>query len=81
MAPTREDYSRWIWEMGRLGVSTVRVYTILRPSFYDALRAYDLGQSPNCPIRLIQGVWSGGDHKAYRRTDRRYIDAELASTP
>lgn len=56
VAATRDDYNRWIWEMGRLGVSTVRIYTILRPSFYDALRAYDLGH-PDRPIMLIQGVW------------------------
>src|SRR3954471_8379791 len=35
---TREQYDRWVWEMGRLGANTVRVYTIMRPVFYDALR-------------------------------------------
>jgi len=56
VAATRDDYDRWLWEMGRLGVTTVRVYTILRPAFYDALDAYDREHAA-APIRLIQGVW------------------------
>jgi hypothetical protein len=56
VAATRADYDRWLKGMGDLGVSVVRIYTILRPSFYDALRAYDLAH-PAHPIHVIQGVW------------------------
>jgi hypothetical protein len=56
LAATRADYDRWLRDMGRLGATVVRVYTILRPDFYDALRAYDLAH-PARPIRVIQGVW------------------------
>ena len=56
VAATRADYDRWLRGMGRLGAAVVRVYTILRPSFYDAVRAYDLAH-PERPIRVIQGVW------------------------
>jgi hypothetical protein len=72
VAATRHDYDRWIWQMGRLGVSTVRVYTILRPSFYDALRAYDIGH-PDHPIMLIQGVWIPED--AWLSTGDAYAPA------
>ncbi len=53
---SRAIYDRWLAGMGALGVHVVRVYTILRPSFYNALRAYDLAH-PGAPIYLIQGVW------------------------
>jgi hypothetical protein len=39
-----------------LGHRVVRVYTILRPAFYDALAAYDR-RHPRAPLRFIQGVW------------------------
>jgi hypothetical protein len=42
--------------MGALGARVVRVYTILRPAFYDALAAYDR-RHPRAPLRFIQGVW------------------------
>jgi hypothetical protein len=51
-----EEYRRWIAGMGDLGVRVVRIYTILRPSFYAELDAYDRAH-PGAPIRFIQGVW------------------------
>src|SRR5689334_10031013 len=35
LAPTRKDYDRWLNGMGELGVRVVRVYTILKPVFYQ----------------------------------------------
>ena len=37
VAPTRQDYDRWLDGIGELGARVVRVYTILRPAFYDAV--------------------------------------------
>ncbi len=56
LAPTRADYDRWLVQMGELGVTVVRIYTILKPDFYDALRAYDLAHVQD-PIFVIHGVW------------------------
>ena len=42
--------------MGRLGVTVLRVYTILPPSMYQALEAYDRAH-PDDPIYLVQGVY------------------------
>ena len=56
VAPTRQDYDRWLDGMGDLGVRVVRVYTILRPAFYDALAAYNR-RHPKTPLCFIQGVW------------------------
>ena len=56
LAPTRKDYDRWLDGMQQLGVRVVRVYTILRPHFYDALAAYNRKHRA-APLRFIQGVW------------------------
>ena len=56
VAPAREDYDRWLVEMGELGVRLLRVYTILPPRFYDAFAEYNLS-NPQEPIHLLHGVW------------------------
>ena len=56
VAATRADYDRWFDSMGDVGVRVVRIYTILRPAFYDALAAYN-DAHPDEPLFFIQGVW------------------------
>ena len=56
LAPKRSDYDRWLQQMGELGATSVRIYTILRPDFYDALRAYNLAHTQD-PIFVLHGVW------------------------
>ena len=56
VAATRRDYDRWFAEMGELGVTVVRVYTILSPAFYDALRDYNL-RHPERPLYVLHGIW------------------------
>ena len=57
---TRADYDRWLGEMGRLGVRVVRVYTILPPAFYDALRAYDRAHPARADLPDPGGLDPGG---------------------
>jgi hypothetical protein len=68
VAATRADYDRWLAGMGDLGVRVVRVYTILRPGFYDALAAYNAAH-PAAPIYFIQGVWMPGEEEWYASGD------------
>ncbi len=56
LAPKRADYDRWLQQMGELGATSVRIYTILKPDFYDALRAYNLAHTQD-PIFVLAGVW------------------------
>ncbi|MDO8732646.1 MAG: hypothetical protein Q7L55_08780 [Actinomycetota bacterium] len=56
LAMSRADFDRWIGEMGDLGVHFLRIYTLLPPSFYAALLAYNNAHS-NAPIYLVQGVY------------------------
>jgi hypothetical protein len=60
VAATREDYDRWLSGIGDLGARVVRIYTILRPDFYDALDAYNSGH-PDRPLFFIQGIWLPGE--------------------
>jgi hypothetical protein len=56
VAATRVEYDRWFEGIGDLGARVVRIYTILRPDFYDALAAYNESHSGR-PLFFIQGVW------------------------
>ena len=56
LIPSREDYDRWLDGMREIGARVVRVYTILRPVFYEALDAHNR-RHPDRPLYFIQGVW------------------------
>jgi hypothetical protein len=56
LAPTKEDYLRWFPQMKEMHVDVLRVYTILNPEFYEALKEFN--STRNDPLWLIQGVWS-----------------------
>lgn len=56
VAASRDDYDRWLDEMGELGVHLLRVYTILPPRFYDAFADYNRS-NPEQPIYLLHGAW------------------------
>lgn len=56
VAAVRKDYDTWFKQMGEVGVRVIRVYTILRPDFYEALRAYDLTH-PDRPLYVTHGIW------------------------
>jgi hypothetical protein len=64
VAATREDYDRWLSGIGDLGARVIRIYTILRPSFYDALGAYNSAH-PDRPLFFIQGVWLPTEKELY----------------
>lgn len=50
-------YARWFVQIGEMHANTLRIYTILPPPFYRALRAYNLAH-PRAPLRIIHGVWT-----------------------
>ena len=62
VAATREDYDRWLRGIGDVGARVIRIYTILRPSFYDALDAYNAAHADR-PLFFIQGVWLPGEEE------------------
>ncbi|MBW8772963.1 MAG: hypothetical protein JF590_06715 [Gemmatimonadetes bacterium] len=52
-----QRYAGWLDTLSSMGANTVRVYTILPPAFYRALRAWNLGH-PAATLWLIHGVWT-----------------------
>jgi hypothetical protein len=73
VAATRRDYDRWLAGIGELGARVIRIYTILRPSFYDALAAYNRAHSAH-PLFVIQGVWLP-DETEFDATGNAYTPA------
>lgn len=73
LAATRDDYQRWISQIGDLGARFIRNYTILPPSFYDSLLEYNTSHA-DMPLYLIQGVYL---------PDESYVDSQdlFASGP
>jgi hypothetical protein len=53
----QKTYDDWLDLIGKMNANVVRIYTILPPAFYAALRAYNLKHSSQ-PLYVIQGVWT-----------------------
>jgi len=50
-------YAGWLDTLATMNANVVRVYTILPPQFYRALRAFNLAH-PARPLWLVHGVWT-----------------------
>jgi hypothetical protein len=50
-----EEYYRWFEMIGRMNANCIRVYTTMRPQFYNALLDYN--QKAEKPLYLFQTVW------------------------
>jgi len=59
VAITYDEYYRWFGYISEMNANTIRVYTIQRPQFYNAL--YDFNrkaeESGKKPIYIFHGVW------------------------
>jgi len=88
-------YAGWLDTLAAMNANVVRLYTILPPSFYRALRAHNL-RRPDRPLWLVHGVWTElpPDHdfddtnwrNEFRAEMRRVVDlvhgsAEIAPRP
>lgn len=59
LAITKEEYLRWFSYISELNADLIRVYTLMRPVFYNAL--HEFNQTADTPLYLIHGVWLRGD--------------------
>lgn len=88
-------YARWLGRIAEMNANTVRLYTILPPEFYRALRGHNRTH-PEAPLHLVHGVWTeappGNDFgdaafdAAFSTEIRRVVDllhgaAEFAARP
>jgi hypothetical protein len=60
LAATREQYDRWLDQIGQIGFNAIRVYTLHYPRFYDAVAAYNQ-KHPDAPIYVLHGIWLDED--------------------
>jgi hypothetical protein len=56
LAATREQYDRWLNQIGAAGVNAIRTYTLHYPRFYDAVVAYNTKHA-SAPIYILHGAW------------------------
>src|SRR5256884_2580521 len=65
--PDDSTYARWLELIAAAHANTVRLYTILPPAFYRALRRWNEGH-PDRALWLVHGVWAelppGGNYDA-----------------
>lgn len=54
-AVTKEEYSRWLRQIGEMNANCIRVYTVQPPAFYEAF--YEYNQKAEQPLYLFQGTW------------------------
>ncbi|MCC3377570.1 hypothetical protein LKX83_31320 [Cohnella sp. REN36] len=54
---TRKDYLRWFGEIKEMGANVIRIYTIHKPAFYDALVDFNRKHADD-PLFFVQGIWS-----------------------
>lgn len=59
LAITKREYLRWFKYIGDMNADVIRVYTTLKPDFYNAL--YEYNQSAKKPLYIMQGVWVNED--------------------
>lgn len=55
LAITKEEYLRWFKYIADMNANTIRVYTILKPAFYEAL--YEYNSRSIEPLYVMIGVW------------------------
>lgn len=51
----KDTYLRWFKLIQEMGANTIRVYTILSPSFYEAV--YEYNSENENPLYVLHGVW------------------------
>ncbi len=52
---TKDDYTKWFYDILEMNANTIRVYTIMKPEFYDALLEFN--KNSEKPLYLIHGLW------------------------
>lgn len=52
-----DDYLRWFEQIHDMGANVIRVYTVHKPVFYEALVKFNRDKGDR-PLYFIQGIWS-----------------------
>lgn len=80
---TEDEYIKWFKQIANMNADSIRVYTILKPEFYDAL--YEYNKRAAKPLYLFQGVWINEDdilkyQNAYNPAIKNNFENDIKST-
>lgn len=73
---SEEDYLTWFEQIADMGANSVRVYTVLKPAFYNAF--YEYNTSHDKKLYLFQGCWYEED--AILESEDAYSSMEQVKT-
>lgn len=51
-------YLEWFGRIREMNANVIRVYTILPPGFYRALRSFNRNRNPGDGLLVLQGIWT-----------------------
>lgn len=69
--PQEKDiYLKWFTSISNMNVNTIRIYTLLPPTFYQAL--YDFNNDNPDPLFLLQEIWPEENPKDLNLLDEDY---------
>ncbi len=79
LAITKEEYMDWFRKISDMGANSIRVYTVMKPCFYEAL--YEYNQKSSKKLYFFQGLWYDEDvlsktQDAYTIFDEAVADAK-----
>ena len=67
----RELYARWLKEIAAMNANTIRIYTLLDPSFYAVLAEHN-SNPENKPLWLFQEIWPDDEVPGLNFYDQDY---------
>ena len=56
---TKQEYIRWFTQISEMNSNTIRVYTTMKPAFYDAL--YEFNEKSRNKLYVMHGLWLNED--------------------
>jgi len=72
--PDKEStYKQWFEMIGQMNVNSIRVYTLMDPSFYRALLEYNINNSED-PLWLFQNIWPEEHPKDDNLLGEKYVE-------
>ena len=80
LAPTAEDYDRWLSMLAEMGVNAIRLYTLHYPRFYQRLHHFNFTH-PDSPIYVFHGIWLDEENESKNLHDMQsHYDDNIVET-
>jgi len=77
LSRSREDYDRWFKRAADMNCNVLRLYTLHRPVFYQALGEWNRDH-PNQPLYVLHGIWLDEfEHGDYITHGTNQLDEEI----